>query len=72
MHFLNIGGALNSTINSKHPERCCTVTDVNLGVLSYCEYKTGKDLRAIKGNVLVIHNWPVRPWLCSGATKTVH
>lgn len=44
MYFLNIGDLLNSAINPKHPEHCCTVIDVNLGVLSYYEYKTGKDL----------------------------
>lgn len=70
MYFLNIEDLLNSTINPKHPEHSCTVIDVNLGVLSYCEYKTGKDLWAIKGNVLIIHNRPVRPWLCFGATNS--
>lgn len=48
MHFLNIGDILNSTINPRHPEYCCSVTDLNLGVLSYGEFKTGKDLWSIK------------------------
>lgn len=72
MIFLNIGDILNSTINPKHAEHCYTVSDVNLGVLCYCEYKTRKYLWAIERNVLIIHNWPVRPWFWFGAIKTVH
>lgn len=69
MCLLNIGDILNFTINSKHSEYCCIVSDVDLGVLNYCEYKTGKDLQAIKENVVIIHNWLVRLWLHFGVTK---
>lgn len=44
MCLLNIGDILNFTINLKHSENCCIVSDVYLGVLSYCEYKTVKEL----------------------------
>lgn len=54
MYFLNIGDIFNFIINLKYLEYCCIFIDVNLGVLSYCEYKIGKDLWVIKGNVFII------------------
>lgn len=72
MYFLNIGDIFNFIINLKYLEYCCIFIDVNLGVLSYCEYKIGKDLWVIKGNVFIIYNWFVRFWFCFGVIKIVY